>query len=118
MAEVREVMAVIRAQADNSERLTNELIEVIEDLSRKEAMGQPTAAVCEAAAARMTRVAGEVSTAAGLLQEVARHFRDAVAEVLEHREGRGRRMAVVLLLAAALPGILGNVWLAWRAGLL
>jgi hypothetical protein len=116
--EVTEALAAFGTRFDRQEAETRELRASLDTLMLRQEMTPPAAAACEAAAARMTRAAGEVSTAAGLLQEVGRHFRDAVAEILEHREGRGRRMATALLLAASLPGVVGNIWLAWRANLL
>ena len=73
---------------------------------------------CEEAASRMARLAEQVANGIPTLQGSARRLGDAATELMEHREGRTRRLAVALLLACALPGLLGNLWVAWLAKLL
>lgn len=73
---------------------------------------------CEAAAERMEGALEDTTRGVSTIQEVARRVRDAASELMEHREGRLRRMAVALILTGALSNVLATVWLAWRAHLL
>lgn len=72
----------------------------------------------EEAASQMARLAGQVANGIPTLQGSARSLRDSATELMNYREGRERRVTVALLMACALPGLLGNLWLAWLARLL
>ena len=72
----------------------------------------------EEAASQMARLAEQVVNGIPTLQGSARRLRDSATELMSYREGRERRVTVALLLACALPGLLGNLWLAWLARLL
>lgn len=73
---------------------------------------------CETAAGRMEGALEDTVRGVSTIQEVGRRVRDAAAELMEHREGRLRRMAAALILTGALSNVLSTVWLAWRANLL
>ncbi|MEN3239015.1 hypothetical protein PUR29_36880 [Methylobacterium ajmalii] len=72
----------------------------------------------EEAASQMARLSEQVVNGIPTLQGSARRLRDSATELMNYREGRERRVTVALLLACALPGLLGNLWLAWLARLL
>jgi methyl-accepting chemotaxis protein len=72
----------------------------------------------EEAASQMARLSEQVVNGIPTLQGSARRLRDSATELMNYREGRERRVTVALLLACALPGLLGNLWLAWLAKLL
>ncbi|MBA9071812.1 hypothetical protein FHR71_005598 [Methylobacterium sp. RAS18] len=116
--EIRARLMRIEAAQARQEKATRTAWAAIEALRLRLDLA-PTAVVrCEAAATAMENALEATVQGVTTVQETAWRVRDAATEMLEHREGRLRRMAAALLLAAALPGVLGNIWLAWRAHLL